>query len=177
MADRHTMHRDMRFIPNGLAAAGEIPRQVATKVRIHAVPAGLGGSPAGRHGPGFHPVRTHMLNGLVSDFFDAPGAFPIVVIAMRQRRALIFAGPAAWRSSFQRIVCVHSANYGKLPVFNCEKAPRELGIKWTPLRKTLHEMAARELKLVRVILRVLHTYCLLLCLQLTLCACAQGIAK
>jgi len=43
---------------------------------------------------------------------------------------------------------VHSANYGKLPVFNSEKAPRELGIKWMPIKRTLQEMAERELKLV-----------------------------
>ncbi len=61
------------------------------------------------------------------------------------------------------IVCVHSANYGKLPVFNSEKAPRELGIKWTPIRTTLQEMAARELKLVRIVSPVLQPDCLLPC--------------
>ena len=75
-----------------------------------------------------------------------------------------------------RTVCMHSANYGKLPRFDCKKAERELGIKWVPLKKTLHEMAARELELVRIVSPVFN---LTVCqpLMLTLCTHAQGIAK
>ena len=51
---------------------------------------------------------------------------------------------------------MRSANYGKLPSFDCEKAARELGIKWVPIKKTLQEMAARELELVRALTPRLH---------------------
>ncbi len=44
------------------AAVGEVPRQVAAEVWLHAVHRGVGGSAAGRDGPGFHPVRTKRLS-------------------------------------------------------------------------------------------------------------------
>ena len=50
----------------------------------------------------------------------------------------------------RRGLCLDSANYGKMPLFDCSKAESELGIKWMPIKKTLQNMAARELELVRV---------------------------
>ena len=52
----------------------------------------------------------------------------------------------------------HSANYGKTPRFDSGKAVRELGIKWTPLKKCLQDMAARELELVRGLKTGLHSH-------------------
>ncbi len=45
-----------------------------------------------------------------------------------------------------RVMC--SANYGKMPVFDCSKAERELGIQWTSAKRSLQDMAAREIDLV-----------------------------